>query len=130
MSTDGAFSPRTGDAVARATAIAAAQPAPTQTGILTHTTTARTASLDDTSEYVRFTNAGATNYTIPPNSSVPIPINAVIEFEQAGAGVVTVVPGAGVTILSRGADLILAGQYAVAAIRKVGTDTWVLTGDL
>jgi hypothetical protein len=130
MSTDGAFSPLAEDAAAHATALAASQAAPGQTGILTHTTTTRTAAMEDAVEYVRFTNAGAITYTIPPNSAVPFPINTVIEFEQAGAGAVTVAPGVGVTINSRGADLTLAGQYAVAAIRKVGTDTWVLTGDL
>jgi hypothetical protein len=35
-----------------------------------------------------------------------------------------------VTINSRGADLTLAGQYSVAALKKVGADTWTLTGDL
>jgi hypothetical protein len=131
MPNPGAFSPLAGDAAAHAAAVAASTTiAPVQTGILTHTTQARTAGIDDAAEYVRFTNAAAVGYTIPPNSAVPIPINAVIEFEQAGAGAVTVIPGAGVTILSRGADLVLAGQYAVAALRKVGTDTWVLTGDL
>jgi len=53
-----------------------------------------------------------------------------IEIEQAGAGTLSVVAGAGVTINSRGGDLVLAGQYAVAALKKVATDSWTLTGDL
>jgi hypothetical protein len=35
-----------------------------------------------------------------------------------------------VTINSRAADLILAGQYAVAFVKKVATDTWIMNGDL
>lgn len=135
MSTDGAFSPLAIDAAARAASLADSQATTDQTGILIHTTTARRARIDDGFDYVRFTNAGAVTYTIPPNSEVSFPINTVIEFEQAGAGTVTVVGGAiptggNVTINSRGGSLALFGQYAVAALRKVGTDAWVLTGDL
>lgn len=130
MSTDGAFNPSALNDAAHADALAASAAASAQTGIVLEATAARTAKLSDANSYVRFTNAGATAFTIPPNSSVAFPLNSVIEFEQGGAGTVTVAAGAGVTILTRAADVTLAGQYAVAAIRKVGTDTWLLTGDL
>lgn len=99
------------------------------------TTTARTAQLGDAVSYLRFMSANPVTYTIPSNSAVPFPINSVIEVEQAGAGAVSIVAGAlpgggNVAILSRAADFTLAGQYAVAALRKVDTDTWVLEGDL
>ena len=90
----------------------------------------RTATLGDANSYVRFTSASATVFTIPTGVSVDFPIGTVIEIEQGGAGAVSVAAGPGVTINSRGADLTLAGQYAVAALKKVGTDTWTLTGDL
>jgi hypothetical protein len=61
---------------------------------------------------------------------VAFPIGTVIEVEQGGAGAVTIAPGAGVTVNSRGGDLTLAGQYAVAALKKVAADSWTLTGDL
>lgn len=92
--------------------------------------TAYTAVLTDANAYVRFTNGGAVTFTIPPNSSVAFPVGTVIEFEQAGAGSLTVAAGVGVTINVRGADYTLAGQYAVGALRKVAADTWTLTGDL
>lgn len=93
-------------------------------------TTARTAALGDAGRYIRFSNGSAVTFTIPPNSDVAFPIGTVIEFEQAGAGAVTVAAGAGVTLNSRGADLTLAGQYAVGGVKKVATDTWTVWGDL
>lgn len=98
--------------------------------VTTQTGTAYTADLTDADDYIRFTNAAAVSFTIPPNSAEPFPLGTVIEMEQAGAGALSVVPGSGVTINSRGADLTLAGQYSVAALKKVATDTWTLVGDL
>jgi hypothetical protein len=79
---------------------------------------------------VRFTNASAVTFTIPPNSSVAFPVGSFIEIVQSGAGAVSVAAGSGVTINSRSADLTLAGQYAVAFVKKVATDTWIMNGDL
>jgi hypothetical protein len=98
--------------------------------VASQTGTTYTAVLGDASTYIQFSNAGAITFTIPPNSSVAFPVGTVIEMEQSGAGALSVAAGAGVTINSRGADLTLAGQYAVASIKKVATDTWTLTGDL
>jgi hypothetical protein len=98
--------------------------------VSSQTGTAYTAVLGDANTYIQFSNASAISFTIPQNSSVAFPIGTVIEMEQAGAGALTVVAGTGTTINSRGADLTLAGQYAVAALKKVATNTWTLTGDL
>jgi len=91
---------------------------------------AYTAAAGDAGAYIRFTSSAATALTVPPNSAVALPVGTMIEIEQAGAGALSVVAGAGVTINSRGGDLVLAGQYAVAALKKVATDSWTLTGDL
>jgi uncharacterized protein YqgV (UPF0045/DUF77 family) len=98
--------------------------------VSTQAGSAYTAVLADANTYIRFTNAGAVVFTIPANSAVAYPIGTVIEVEQAGAGGLTVAGAGGVSLLSRGSDFTLAGQNAVAAVRKVGTDTWVLAGDL
>lgn len=90
----------------------------------------RTASLGDANSYMRFTAASDTVFTIPTSVSVDFPIGTVIEIEQGGGGALSVAGAPGVTINSRGADMTLAGQYAVAALKKVGSDTWTLTGDL
>lgn len=98
--------------------------------VSSQTGTAYTAVLGDADTYIRFSNASAITFTIPPNSSVAFQVGTVIEIEQAGAGALSVAAGSGVTINSRAADLTLAGQYAVAFLKKVATDTWTLNGDL
>lgn len=85
---------------------------------------------DGTSMAVEMNVASANNLTVPPNSSVAFVTGTVIEVAQLGAGTTTLVAGAGVTINSRGALLNLAGQYAVASLRKRGTNLWLATGDL
>lgn len=86
--------------------------------------------LADAGKVVEITAATAANVTIPPNSSVAFPVGTVIEVYQHGAGTVSFVAGAGVTIRSRGGVLNVAGQYGSAALRKRATDEWVLIGDL
>lgn len=96
----------------------------------TQSGTTYTAVLGDANTYIRFTNGSAVTFTIPPNASVAFPVDTVIALEQAGAGTVTIAPGSGVTLNSRGAALDTAGQYAVAQLKKVATDTWTVLGDL
>lgn len=98
--------------------------------VSTQTGTSYTAVLGDANTFIRFTNGSAVSFTVPANSAVAFPIGTVIEIAQSGAGSLTVVADTGVTINSRGADLTLAGQYAVAGLKKVLTDTWLLFGDL
>lgn len=92
--------------------------------------TTHTCDADDLDAHLRCTNGSAVAMTIPPNASVAYPVNAVIEFEQAGAGQVTLVAGAGVTLNSRGGLLASAGQFAVLFAKKVATNTWTVGGDL
>jgi hypothetical protein len=92
--------------------------------------TSYTAVLGDAFTCIRFTNGSPINFTIPPNSSVAFPMGTEIDFEQAGAGLLTIVAGGGVTLNSRGGVHSTAGQYGVGTVKKVGTDTWTLVGDL
>lgn len=79
---------------------------------------------------VNLVNAAAITLTIPPNSSVAFPVGSTITVRQGGAGQVTISPGTGVTICSRGNANKLAGQFAYATLIKSGTpDTWDLFGD-
>jgi hypothetical protein len=111
-------------------AISVAGGSPAAPVVSSQSGTAYTAALGDAGAYVRFTNGAATGFTVPPNSAVAFPVGTVIEVEQAGAGALSVVAGAGVTINSRGGDLTLAGQSGGAALKKVAADSWTLTGDL
>jgi hypothetical protein len=83
-----------------------------------------------TDKMLTLTNASAIACTIPPNSSVAYPVGMVISGLQGGAGVVTLTPGAGVTLTSRGGALKTAGTGAFFSALKTATDTWFVTGDL
>lgn len=89
-----------------------------------------TLALADASRAVEVTKGSAATVTVPPNASVAFPIGTVIEIVQMGSGTVTIAAGAGVTLRSRDSILSLAGQYAVASIRKRAANEWVVAGDL
>lgn len=100
------------------------------TSVTQQTGTSYTFGIDDADSVVEFDNASAITVTVPPNSSVAFALGTFIEIHQIGAGTVTVAAGSGVILLSRGSLLGLAGQEAVAGLRKVAADTWRLTGDI
>ena len=102
----------------------------TSVAVTQQTGTGYTFVLGDANSVVEFDNAAAITATIPPNADVAFPVGTFIELHQVDAGVVTVAAGSGVTLLSRDSLVDLAGQEAVAGIRKVAADTWRLTGDI
>lgn len=113
-----------------AQAIAALAGGGDEIAINAQTGTTYTPVLGDANNVVQLTNASAITLTVPPNSSVAFPVGTFIEIHQGGAGSVTVAAGTGVTIQARGARDETAGQFAIAGLRKVASDTWRLTGDL
>ena len=92
--------------------------------------TSYTFALADAATVVEATNAAATTFTVPPNSSIAFPVGTIIEVFQYGAGQVTITPGAGVTLRSDGARTKTAAQYATIGLRQRATDEWVCSGDL
>lgn len=88
------------------------------------------AVLADANGYIRMNLAVPGTFTIPPNDTVAFPIGTRLYIEQRGAGVITITPGSGVTLRSRGSVYNTGGQYAVATVVKVAADTWVLSGDV
>lgn len=89
------------------------------------TTTTLTLGTTHAGKYLRFTNASGCAVTIPPYSSVGIPIGSEIEFIQVGAGALTWVAGGGVTLNKRPA--IASGtteQFQRVKAKKVATDEW------
>jgi hypothetical protein len=93
-------------------------------------TAAYTLVLADAGKAVEMSNAAARTITVPPNSAVAFPVGTVIELTRMGAGAVTVVAGAGVTIRNAATVLTLRAQYSVVTIRKRAADEWVIAGDL
>jgi hypothetical protein len=77
-----------------------------------------------------YNSASSGTFTLPANTSQAIAIGLSIPLRQSGAGPLTIAPAAGVTLVSRGSAFRLSGQYAVAEVRKIATDTWILYGDI
>jgi len=94
------------------------------------TGTTYTTVLADDGKLITCSNASAISVTIPPNSSVAYGIGTQINIAQLGAGQVTLVAGAGVTLNSAGSKLKLGAQYAVATCVKTDTNTWFVVGNL
>jgi hypothetical protein len=93
------------------------------------TGTTYTLALTDVAKVISLTNASPVTLTIPTNATVAFPLGTQILLYQGGAGQVTI-GGAGVTIRSQANRLKITGQYGTAALLKVGTDEWVLFGNL
>lgn len=80
---------------------------------------------------VEMTNAADMNYTVRPDAALNLPIGTAIEIVQGGAGKVTFVAGAGVTIKRCALfELATLGQDGIAVLVKVAADTWRLGGML
>jgi hypothetical protein len=90
---------------------------------------AYTLVLADVGKYVRMTSGSAVNLTVPTNASVAFPVGTIIQIRQAGAGQVTVVASGGVTV-NTPETLKLRKNGSTAALVKISTDGWDLTGDL
>ena len=93
-----------------------------------------TLALTDAEHGVTMAHATDKNLTIPLNSSVAFPVGTAILVAVEGAGAVTVVPTAGVTLYARtsGSPSIYksAGTYAILTLIKRAVNTWYLAGDL
>lgn len=99
--------------------------------IVTTQTASYTTVLADADSLVVMNSATAVNFTIPPSTSVPYGVGSKIQVNQLAAGQVTLVAGAGVTLLLP-ADMILTTrkQGSTVTFTNIGTDTWTVTGDL
>lgn len=79
---------------------------------------------------IDFNSASNLTLTVPTNAAVAYPVGTCFEVTRLGAGTVTVAGDVGVTVRSPGGSLTLRAQYSTGALRKIGTDEWVLSGDL
>lgn len=70
------------------------------------------------------------NLTVPPNASVAFPVGTRIDVVQTGTGETTIEAGSGVTIRSMNDSVIIAEQYGAVSLVKIGTNEWILAGQL
>ena len=94
------------------------------------TGTAYTTVLSDVGKLLTITNAASQTVTIPPNSSVAYGVGDQINILALSTATTTIAAGAGVTLNSNGAKLVLNGQFAVATCLKTDTNTWVVVGNV
>ena len=74
--------------------------------------------------------AAALTITVPPNSSVEFPIGSQVLLIKTTASAVSIAAGVGVTINAPGVATQIASQYSMANLIKVGSDSWILGGDI
>lgn len=99
-------------------------------GVNAQTGTTYTFALTDAGTVVTSANSSAQTLTVPPSSSVAFPLGTVLTVIQEGAGLVTLAPGSGVTLNSRGGILTTNGANACVQLILVASNTWDVIGDL
>lgn len=91
----------------------------------------KTLALADINTYNVSQDGSAQSVTVPPQSSVTWTADAEIHFERGGAGALTFVAGAGVTINHVAtAVLSIGARYGVATLKRTAEDAWTLFGAL
>jgi hypothetical protein len=69
--------------------------------------------------------------TIPNNATVSFNIGTAVSIVQQGTANLTITPGSGVTLYLAGnstAGSRTLGNYGMATLMKVATDTWFING--
>ena len=89
-----------------------------------------TLALTDAGKFIMINSSSDVTVTIPLNSSVAFPAGTEIEFCRYGSGAATFAGASGVTIVSLDSELTISDQYCTAALKKLDTDEWLLTGSL
>ncbi len=105
------------------------------TTILTVSGGTHTFELAAAEKYHRFTNASTKTITVPPNSTQAFPFTGegqttTLVGINAGAGLMTIAAGAGVTLNYKSNLSLTVAQWGSFVLTKVGTNVWDLAGDL
>ena len=84
----------------------------------------------DAGKTILLATSSAMTLTVPLNSSVSIPIGSQYNLIELGIGRTTFSPSAGVTVNSKNAQMYIDTQYGKATLLKIGTNSWVVYGDI
>lgn len=106
------------------------QAAPLRPSVLAVSGTAHTLAAVDERKIHQFSNSAAVTVTLPSDTTATISSAYEVEVVQIGAGVVSFVADAGVTINSKNSLLAVSARYGSVRVRKRAANTWILTGDL
>jgi hypothetical protein len=85
--------------------------------------------LDASSRLITISSSSITTLTIPLNATVAFPVGTAIDVIQTGSAQVTIAGISGVSVNGT-PGLKLRAQYSSASLIKIGTDSWVVVGDL
>lgn len=88
-----------------------------------------TVELLDAGKILKCDSGAAMTATIPTEATAAFQDGQKIDFIQYGAGQLTVVGAVGVTVRATPTNKLRA-RYSVASAVKIGTNEWVLVGDL
>ena len=97
------------------------------------TGTSYTLALSDNGKLVTLANVSPVAVTIPLNSSVALPVGAVIMMAAYDAGAVTISGAGGVTVVSAGATAaspVIRAQYSSVGAVQTSANNWLVVGDL
>lgn len=105
---------------------------PKETAIYVNEQTGTSYTLDllDIGRIVQMNNASPNVVTVPTHAAAPFPLGTVLEVQQIGAGMTSVLGDTGVTVRSPGGLLNIAEQWGFVAVRKTDTDEWNVEGRL
>lgn len=87
--------------------------------------------LNDAGKALLHTSGSAHAWTIPQQSDVAWPDNAVIEFSNIGAGVVTWTRGTNVALRLAGSSTDgnkSVAQWGAGTLRRIAANSWIITG--
>lgn len=101
--------------------VLASRQSPNQNVQLRSESTSFSLSTTDEHKYIRYTGASGINVTVPDTLAV----GSVVTIRQAGAGVVTLVAGSGVTL---NGNLKTAGQHSNIQIIKISAGVYDVIG--
>lgn len=89
-----------------------------------------TFALVDDSALIEVSSASPITATVPANASVAFTTGTQILVARYGTGTVTFAPAGGVTIRSANSGLEIIDQYGMAVLIKIGTNEWLLAGNI
>lgn len=89
-----------------------------------------TFALGDRGALVLVESATASTVTVPTNAVAAFPNRTWIDVIRLGTGAVQIVPASGVSLFSKGNNRNLADTYSAATLIKIGTNEWIIIGDL
>jgi hypothetical protein len=90
-----------------------------------------TLALADEGKVLRVNSSSNRTITIPKNSVVAFSIDTEIAILRYGTGTVSIAPVDGdVTLQSADGERKIRNRYGSVALKKIGTDEWVLVGSL